>query len=95
MAKYFFLLIVGITTGLWINVNSKTFRTWQRFFCCEELRHDYQHRQSYPRQQVSSHRYSSQSGRDTLTGHYTFKQAKAHGSKYSLPSTKQAPLAHV
>ena len=90
MAKYFFLLIVGITTGVWINFNSKTFLTWKRFFCCHES--DTQH----PGEQDSRRRYGAHgAGRDTLGVHYSYKHAKMNGSKYSLPSSKQTPLVHV
>jgi hypothetical protein len=84
MSKYFFLLIIGITTGLWINLNSKTFFTWKNFFCC----------QNYLNQNTQQ-RYGSRHGRDAFGINYSYKHTKINGSKYSLPSSKQVPLAHV
>jgi len=85
ISKYFFLLIVGITTGLWINLNSKTYFTWKKFFCCQmnysnDQHHSYQQR-----------RY----GRNPSGINYSYKHTKISGSKYSLPSSKQVPLAHI
>lgn len=91
LSKYFFLLIVGITTGLWINLNSKTFVTWKKFFCCQPTMIPNEQHQSP--QQI--HRYGSQHGRDALGINYSYKHTKISGSKYSLPSTKQIPIAHV
>ncbi len=88
MAKYFFLLIVGITTGLWINLNSKTILTWKKFFCrclcCKNP--DDEHQYQYG---------SSHHGRDAYGINYSYKHTKINGSKYSLPSSKQLPLVHV
>ena len=89
MSKYFFLLIVGITTGLWINFNSKTFLSWKNFFCCRRNSSD---EQQHSQQQ---HRYGSRHGRDAFGINYSYKHTKISGSKYSLPSSKQVPLAHV
>lgn len=87
MAKYFFLLIVGITTGFWINLNSKTIRTWKRFFCrclcCKTMDTDHQYRYEEPIE------------RDAYGINYSYKHTKINGSKYSLPSSKQVPLVHV
>ncbi|CAF1117584.1 unnamed protein product [Rotaria sordida] len=87
MAKYFFLLIVGITTGLWINLNSKTLITWKNFFChclcCKTI--DENH----------GYHYSNCHGRDAYGINYSYKHTKINGSKYSLPSSKQLPLVHV
>ncbi|CAF4582770.1 unnamed protein product [Rotaria sp. Silwood1] len=87
MAKYFFLLIVGITTGLWINLNSKTLLTWKKFFCrylcCKTT--DENH----------SYHYGNCHGRDAYGINYSYKHTKINGSKYSLPSSKQLPLVHV
>ncbi|CAF3560650.1 unnamed protein product [Rotaria socialis] len=93
MAKYFFLLIVGITTGLWINFNNKTLRTWKSFFCCEPI--DKNIRQNYRRAQNRQRYDSSHNGRDASGINYSYKHTKINGSKYSLPSSKQGPLAHV
>jgi hypothetical protein len=95
MSKYFFLLIVGITTGLWINLNSKTFLTWKRFFCCENPQNNNtEHCQSNSHHH--HHRYvGSQNGRDAFGINYSYKHTKINGSKYSLPSSKQTPLVHV
>jgi hypothetical protein len=87
MAKYFFLLIIGITTGLWINLNSKTFLTWKRFFSCQNRNNN--------NDQQPQQRYESHNGRDAFGINYSYKHTKINGSKYSLPSTKQVPLAHV
>jgi len=87
MAKYFFLLIVGITTGLWINFNSKTILTWKKFFCrclcCKTTDED------------CHYNYGSHHGRDSYGINYSYKHTKINGSKYSLPSSKQLPLVHV
>ncbi len=92
MSKYFFLLIVGILTGLWINLNSKTFFTWKNFFCCQNNpNNNNQHLQT----QTHHQRYGSQRGRDDFGLNYSYKHTKINGSKYSLPSSKQVPLAHV
>jgi hypothetical protein len=93
MSKYFFLLIVGITTGLWINLNSKTFLTWKKFLCCEtnHQNNEHDHSNTHPHRH---HRYS-QNGRDAFGINYSYKHTKINGSKYSLPSSKQTPLAHV
>ncbi|CAF0745268.1 unnamed protein product [Adineta steineri] len=105
MLKYFFLLIVGIITGLWINFNSKTFLTWKRFFCCQNNPNnnnnsnnnnnnsDHLHHHHHPYKQHP--RYGNQRGRDDFGINYSYKHTKINGSKYSLPSTKQVPLAHV
>lgn len=92
MSKYFFLLIVGITTGLWINFNNKTLLTWKRFFCCQPMdkSNRFNNRRSHRR-----HRYDSHNGRDAFGINYSYKHTKINGSKYSLPSSKQGPLAHV
>ena len=87
MSKYFFLLIVGITTGFWINFNGKTFRTWKHFFrrcfCCEKSEKNlYYH-------------YDSEHPRENFRVNYSYKHTKINGSKYSLPSSKQLPLVHV
>jgi hypothetical protein len=90
MAKYFFLLVVGITTGLWINMNGKTMLTWKRFFCrccCCSNEQD-EHRRRFPSG-------GDGSGRDGFGINYSYKHTKINGSKYSLPSSKQVPLAHV
>jgi len=91
MSKYFFLLIIGITTGIWINFNSKTFFTWKRFFCCQNINQHHSHHQ----QQQYSHRYGNHHGRNAFGINYSYKHTKINGSKYSLPSSKQMPLAHV
>ncbi len=87
MAKYFFLLIVGITTGLWINFNSKTIITWKKFFCrclcCKNMEDDQQYH------------YGNHHGRNGYGINYSYKHTKINGSKYSLPSSKQLPLVHV
>lgn len=87
MAKYFFLLIVGITTGLWINLNSKTLLSWQRFFCrwfcCQT------------KDEIHQYHYQSPHERDAYEINYSYKHTKINGSKYSLPSSKQLPLVHV
>ncbi len=89
LSKYFFLLIVGITTGLWINLNSKTLLTWRKFFCCQT---DYLNEQQQQQQNSRQHhRYV----RDPSGINYSYKHTKISGSKYSLPSSKQVPLAHV
>jgi hypothetical protein len=84
MAKYFFLLIVGIITGLWINLNRKTLLSWKKFFyrclCCKTIDEDHQY--EYGR-------------RDDYAINYSYKHTKINGSKYSLPSSKQLPLVHV
>jgi hypothetical protein len=92
MLKYFFLLIVGITTGLWINLNSKTFLTWKKFFSCQNTHNNNDQCHSPNHQQ---HRYGSRNGRDGFGINYSYKHTKINGSKYSLPSSKQMPLAHV
>ncbi|CAF3724085.1 unnamed protein product [Rotaria socialis] len=87
MAKYFFLLIVGITTGLWINLNSKTILTWKRFFCrCLCCNATDEHHQYH---------YGEHNGQDAYGINYSYKHTKINGSKYSLPSSKQLPLVHV
>ncbi|CAF1181053.1 unnamed protein product [Adineta steineri] len=87
MGKYFFLLIVGITTGLWINLNSKTILSWKNFFCrclCCKPTHENHH-----------YHYANHRGRDDYGINYSYKHTKINGSKYSLPSSKQMPLVHV
>jgi len=84
MLKYFFLLIVGITTGLWINLNSKTYYSWKRFFCCQ-----------ISSEHLQVHRYGSHQSREPFGVNYSYKHTKINGSKYSLPSSKQVPLAHI
>ncbi|CAF1098947.1 unnamed protein product, partial [Adineta ricciae] len=88
LAKYFFLLIVGITTGLWINLNSKTIRSWKKFFCrcfcCKTMDEEHHYQQ-----------YGSHHGREDYGINYSYKHTKINGSKYSLPSSKQLPLVHV
>jgi hypothetical protein len=88
MAKYFFLLIVGITTGLWINLNSKTIVTWKRFICRCLCCKNYDKEHEY-------HYGSSHHGRDGYGINYSYKHTKINGSKYSLPSSKHLPLVHV
>jgi len=85
LGKYFFLLIVGITTGLWINLNSKTLLTWKKFFCrclcCKK-----------PDNDNPQYHYDN---RNDYGINYSYKHTKINGSKYSLPSSKQLPLVHV
>lgn len=95
MSKYFFLLIVGITTGLWINLNSKTYFTWKKFFCCQQNPTYSQPQQQQQQQQQQQYRFDSHRGRDAYGINYSYKHTKINGSKYSLPSSKQMPLAHV
>ncbi|CAF1586947.1 unnamed protein product [Adineta ricciae] len=91
MSKYFFSLIVGIVTGVWINFNRKTFFTWKRFLCCQPTNNSNEHRQTNKHRQ----RYGTQRTRDDFGINYSYRHTKINGSKYSLPSTKQVPLAHV
>lgn len=87
LAKYFFLLIVGITTGLWINLNSKTILTWKRFFCrCFGCKNS---------NDMHRYHYDCPPGRDAYGINYSYKHTKINGSKYSLPSSKQIPIVHV
>jgi hypothetical protein len=98
MSKYFFLLIVGITTGIWINFNSKTFLTWKKFFCCHpDLNNNNNNNNNNNDRHHSQyhHRYGNHNGRNAFGINYSYKHTKINGSKYSLPSSKQMPLAHV
>ncbi|CAF3905790.1 unnamed protein product [Rotaria sordida] len=98
MSKYFFLLIVGITTGIWINFNNKTFLTWKKFFCCQNsIEHNNNNNNNDHRcsHHPHRHRYDNHNGRDASGINYSYKHTKINGSKYSLPSSKQGPLAHV
>ncbi|CAF1014504.1 unnamed protein product [Rotaria sp. Silwood1] len=97
MSKYFFLLIVGITTGIWINFNNKTFRTWKIFFCCQNNidRNNINTNNDGNRRSQHRHHYDSHNGRDAFGINYSYKHTKINGSKYSLPSSKQVPVAHV
>lgn len=90
--------MIGITTGVWINFNSKTLLTWKRFFCCQTDIHkgsNHTHIVSGHRRLHNRHRYDSHHGRDAFGINYSYKHTKINGSKYSLPSSKQGPLAHV
>ncbi|CAF1131383.1 unnamed protein product, partial [Didymodactylos carnosus] len=69
MAKYFFILVVGTTTGLWINLNGKTMHTWKHFFCRCYFHHSNQMSYYHKHTKINGSKYSLPSSKQIPITH--------------------------